>query len=143
MYPQKRIYFDSEGIPFFMLDLYGETTIEKDIQDFKALSERNRDTFDVLELEYGEYAQDFQDGRLIGVDLEKNIPIFEYPNPENPEEPIVPNVPLSVEVESLKQSEMILQIALAETIEKQETDKINNQIALAELVETLTIQGVL
>ena len=47
------------------------------------------------------------------------------------------------ELELLKQENMTLQIALAETIEKQETDKINNQIALAELVETLIIQGVL
>lgn len=70
-------------------------TVEQQIATYKTLSERNRDTFDVLELEYGEYAQDFQDGRLIGVDLEKNIPRFEYPNPENPEEPIVPDVPLS------------------------------------------------
>lgn len=47
------------------------------------------------------------------------------------------------EIELLKQENLALQLALAETIEKQETDKINNQIALAELVEKLTLQGVL
>ena len=47
------------------------------------------------------------------------------------------------EIEILQQENLILQLALAETIEKQEIDKINNQIALAELVETLIIQGVL
>jgi hypothetical protein len=35
------------------------TTIAYDIQTYKALSSRNRETFDVLELEYGQYAQDF------------------------------------------------------------------------------------
>lgn len=36
------------------------TTIEQDIVTFTALSERNRETFDVLELEYGEYAETSQ-----------------------------------------------------------------------------------
>lgn len=109
MKPNKiRLYHDSEGHVFFPLEVYGETSIEKDIQDFKVLSERNRDTFDVLELEYGQYAQDFAEGRLIGVNLETKVPIFEYPNPENPDEPIVPLVPLSVEVSDLKQENTLL-----------------------------------
>lgn len=47
------------------------------------------------------------------------------------------------EIEVLKQENAVLQLAIAETIEKQEVDKINNQIALAEVIETLTIKGVL
>lgn len=42
-----------------------------------------------------------------------------------------------------KRENEILQMALAEAIEKQEIDKITNQLALAELMETLTIKGVL
>lgn len=99
---KKRIYFDSEGYVILAIDLYGETTVEKDIADFKALSERNRDTFDVLELPFGAYAQDFAEARLIGVDLEKKIPLFAYPDPENPGQEITPPIPLSEEVKTLK-----------------------------------------
>lgn len=35
------------------------TTVEQDIVTFTALSERNRDTFDVIELAFGEYAEEF------------------------------------------------------------------------------------
>lgn len=47
------------------------------------------------------------------------------------------------EAEELRAQNEVLQLALAESIEKQEIDKVNNQIALAELVETLIIKGVL
>ncbi|MCK1999387.1 hypothetical protein MPH47_19520 [Psychrobacillus psychrodurans] len=60
---------------------------------------------------------------------------------ENP--PKEPELQPPTEIELLQQENLVLQLALAETIEKQETDKINNQIALAELVEKLTLQGVL
>ncbi|WP_313803630.1 hypothetical protein [Cytobacillus sp.] len=46
-------------------------------------------------------------------------------------------------IKALEEERLGLQLALAESIEKQEIDKINNQLALAELVETLTMKGVL
>lgn len=51
--------------------------------------------------------------------------------------------PLEVEVGELKQEKSTLQLALAETIEKQEIDKVNNQLALADLLETLIKREVL
>lgn len=42
-----------------------------------------------------------------------------------------------------EQEKLELQIALAEAIEKQETDKLNNQLAVAELTELLMQKGVL
>lgn len=101
----RRIYYDistgnriievglSEGVPM---------TIEQDIATFTALSERNRETFDVIELPFGAYQQDFAEGKLIGVDLEKKIPLFAYPDPENPGQEITPPIPLSEEVKTLK-----------------------------------------
>lgn len=76
------------------------------------------------------FTHDFtiQNGKVV-FGTEKPIP---EPEPQPPSE-----------IELLQQENLTLQLALAETIEKQETDKINNQIALAELVETLIIQGVL
>lgn len=89
-------------------------TVEEEVAIYKALSERNRETFDVIELPYGAYAQDFANGRLIGVDLEKKIPIFEYPNPAEPGTPIVPAVPFSVELAAIKEenSELLFQNAM-------------------------------
>jgi hypothetical protein len=55
-----------------------------------------------------------------------------------------PQVPTPEErIKALEEERLYLQLALAESIEKQEIDKVNNQLALAELVETLTIKGVL
>lgn len=55
----------------------------------------------------------------------------------------VPSEPEPTEIEVLQRENLMLQLALAETIEKQETDKLNSQLAVAELVETLIIKGVL
>lgn len=85
------------------------TTIEQDIATYTALSERNRETFDVLELPFGAYAQDFAEGmQIIGVDIETKTPIFEYPNVSDPNEPIVTVVPLSEEINALKKENTLL-----------------------------------
>lgn len=72
------------------------TTVEQDIQTYKALSERNRDTFDYIELEYGQYAQDFAESNGYRVNPETKELEFSFPNP-NEEEPqeLVYQKPLS------------------------------------------------
>lgn len=141
----RRIYFDKEtGIKIaeFALDNnFIPMTIEQEIASFKALSERNRDTFSVLELEYDQYAQDFAEGRLIGVDLEKKTPIFEYSNSENPEEPIVPLVPLSVKVEELEVLTMDAMVAVTEVYEEtmaREAENVETMLGLTEAYEYIT-----
>ncbi len=47
------------------------------------------------------------------------------------------------EIEILRDENRDLKIALAESVEAQQQDKIVNQLAIAELVETLQIKGVL
>ncbi|MFJ7919982.1 hypothetical protein ACIQ6U_09505 [Lysinibacillus fusiformis] len=47
------------------------------------------------------------------------------------------------EIEILRDENRDLKIALAESVEAQQQDKIENQLAIAELVETLTTKGVL
>lgn len=120
----KRIYFDRvDGNVFFetneMLDVMGisKPTIEDDIRTFKVLSDRNRETFDVIELPIGGYVEDFREGRLIGVDLEKRIPIFEYSNPQNPNSPFVPDKPLSVKVQELEIAQAQTNTSLLELME--------------------------
>ncbi|MFI2132917.1 hypothetical protein ACH434_23160 [Lysinibacillus fusiformis] len=47
------------------------------------------------------------------------------------------------EIEILRDENRDLKIALAESVEAQQQDKIENQLAIAELVETLQTKGVL
>lgn len=77
-------------------------TIEQDIQTFNVLRERNRDTFDVLELEYGAYAQDFNECTGYRVNIETKTLEFSYPDPNNPgmEQPY--QAPLSEQVKNLE-----------------------------------------
>lgn len=74
------------------------TTIEQDILTFNALSERNRDTFDVLELEYGQYAQDFTESNGYRVNPETKTLEFSYPDPNEPEVEPVYQKPLSEKI---------------------------------------------
>ena len=78
------------------------TTVEQDIATYKALSERNSDTYDVLELEYGQYQQDFAESNGYRVNTETLELEFTYPDPNEPEAPQEFRKPLSEEVEELK-----------------------------------------
>lgn len=78
------------------------TTIEQDIQTYTALSERNREAFDVVELEYGQYAQDFAESNGYRVIPETKTLEFSYPDPNEPEAPIVYQKPLIEEIKELK-----------------------------------------
>lgn len=78
-------------------------TIEEDVATYTVLSERNRETFDVTELEYGAYTSDFREGQLVGINLETREPIFAYPNPEEPSAPIIVDKPLTTQISELKE----------------------------------------
>lgn len=106
----RRLYYDKEsGLVFFEIpeQRYDyeivPQTIERDIEVFKLLSERHRDTFDVLEFEYGQYAQDFRESNGYRVNPKTKQLEFSYPDPVEPEssEPIY-QAPLSEEVSTLK-----------------------------------------
>ncbi|EJW14276.1 hypothetical protein M5X00_17570 [Paenibacillus alvei] len=90
------------------------TTIEHDIKVYTALSERNREFFDYIELEYKQYAKDFAVSNGYRVNpITKEIE-FSYPDPNQPE-PEKPTYqkPLSEEVDELKQSVAELTIMIA------------------------------
>lgn len=78
------------------------TTVEQDMQTYKGLTERNREAVDVIELEYGQYAQDFAESNGYRVNPETKELEFSYPDPNEPEQVLVYQTPLSVEVEELK-----------------------------------------
>ena len=73
-------------------------TAAQQIVTYPELSERNRDTFDVIELEYGQYAQDFAESNGYRVNPETKTLEFSYPDPNEPEVPQPYIVPLSEQV---------------------------------------------
>lgn len=75
-------------------------TIEQEIETFKELSERNRDTFEVIELEYGQYVQDFAECTSYRVNPETKELVFSYPDPNEPEVEQPYQAPLSEQVAS-------------------------------------------
>lgn len=78
------------------------TTIEQDILTYKELSERNRDTFDVLELEYGAYKQDFAECNGYRVNVETKALEFSYPDPNEPDAEPSYQAPLSERVKQVE-----------------------------------------
>jgi len=74
------------------------TTIDQDIKNYTQLSERNRDTFDVLELEFGQYGQDFAESNGYRVNPETKTLEFSYPDPNEPEVEPVYQKPLSEKI---------------------------------------------
>lgn len=115
----RRIYFDlstgnvlvdtGERAGFIV-----QATVEQDIATYKALSERNRETFDYIELEYGQYAADFQSCNGYRINPETKQLEFSYPDPNEPDAPPVYQKPLSEEVAETKQAIAELTILLAQ-----------------------------
>lgn len=91
-----------------------ETTIEEDIAAITELSERNRDSILVKEFEIGELQTDFEGAVLKGIDVNTLVPIFAYPDPNAPSEPIVELVPLSVQLAETKEELDMLGMNLVE-----------------------------
>lgn len=94
-----------------------ETTIDQDFVSYSALSEKVRDTVGIIQLEYGQYLQDFINCNGYRVNLETNELEFSYPDPDTtePQEPVYQK-PLSVQVEELQQRQTDTEIALANLI---------------------------
>ena len=87
-------------------------TVDQIINSWKVLSDRNRETFDVIELPFGAYAQDFAEsnGYRVNVELLATLPEdrrgealeFSYPDPNQPEAPSVFVKALSEQFAELK-----------------------------------------
>lgn len=104
----RKIYFDNRTGDILAVvgersGFVRETTEEEDFSAFKSLSERNKDTVDSLQLEYGQYAEDFAKGYLDHIDPTTKQPYFIYPDPANPGEPPTPTPPLTEQLNELKQ----------------------------------------
>jgi hypothetical protein len=82
-----------------------ETTIDQDFETYKALKERVRDTVGVIQLEYGQYAEDFAQCNGYRVNPETLELEFSYldPNATEPQEPVYQK-PLSEQIEETKEA---------------------------------------
>lgn len=77
-------------------------TVDQQIATYKELSERNRDTFDVLELPYGAYSQDFRECNGYRVNVETKALEFSYPDPNETETEPSYQAPLSERVKQVE-----------------------------------------
>lgn len=92
-------------------------TIDEDIATYESLYERNRETFDVLELEYSQYERDFTEANGYRVNPETKKLEFSYPDPNEPEAPPVYQKPLSEQIAELKAENLATMGAVAEVYE--------------------------
>lgn len=129
------------------------TTIEQDVLIHPILSERSRESFDVIELPYGAYRQEFNETIPYRVDLETKKLVFQYPNENEPEveQPFI--FPLSDEISLLKDENAILfydsMMKDAKIAELEEAQSVMSQelvikeTAHADLMYTLMMNGVI
>ncbi|WP_019005733.1 hypothetical protein [Cohnella laeviribosi] len=100
-----------------------ETTVEQDFAAYKSLAERVPETVGMLQLEYGQYAQDFATCSGYRVDVSGDEPklVFSYPDPDDPEtdpgaEPVFQK-PLSEQIAQLEADKLTLMESMAELYE--------------------------
>lgn len=95
-----------------------ETTRDQDFAAYAALAERVPDTVGMLELEFGQYAQDFATCNGYRVDISGEAPtlVFSYPDPANPAPEPVYQKPLSVQVAEQQQAIDDLTLAIADIL---------------------------
>ncbi|WEG18485.1 hypothetical protein PQ478_08380 [Alkalihalophilus pseudofirmus] len=99
----RRIYYDKEtgdvlverGFNGFVTP----TSIEKDIADFKVLSERNANSYRLLEIPFTQYSQDFSEASSYRVNPETKELEFQYRDPNEPdvEQPYIKSLSEAVE----------------------------------------------
>lgn len=122
-----------------------ETTTDQDFQTYQTLIERARETIGIIQLEYGQYAQDFAECNGYRVNPNTLELEFSYPDPNLPPEEQEPvyQKPLSGEVKDL---EVRLAQNTAETLELisilNEQQKVEQAQSNAEMIELiLSLQG--
>ena len=115
----KRVYYDNTNGEIILntgerSGSVVQTTVDDDIRVYKVLSERNRDTFDFLEFEYGAHReQESIGGYVVGVELETKSLIFEYPTPDE-QPPVVTTENPFDSIRELKEENTTIKASMAE-----------------------------
>lgn len=110
------------------------TTAEQDIAVYTILSERNRETFDCVELDYGQYAQDFAE--CIGYRINTDTKEVEFSYPDGTEETVEPvyREPLSEQVGNLQRENTLLKAQNNILVERMDF----HEEVLSEIILTIT-----
>ncbi|MNB67239.1 hypothetical protein D3C81_309240 [compost metagenome] len=114
-----------------------ETTIEQDFELFTALAERVHETVGVLQLEYGQFSEDFAQSNGFRVNLETGKLEFSYRGnqPTDPEESPVYQAPLTQRVATLEEDNAALLLELAQVQARQDQADADNAALLLMLAE--------
>lgn len=119
----RRIYYDKiHGTPLVNTGEHEggitRNTIEQDIKTYYILSERVRDSFDFIDLDFGQFSQDFVECIGYRVNPQTSEIEFSYPNSSetNPSEPVYQKS-LSEEVQELKTAQATTDSTLLELME--------------------------
>jgi len=109
-----------------------ETTMEQDFAAYTALAERIPSTVGCLQLDYGEYAEDFATCTGYRVDVSGETPslLFSYPDPEAAEEPPIPRRAFSASIADLENENAMLAIELVN--EQIRLDGLERRLAQSE-----------
>ncbi|MED4359478.1 hypothetical protein [Geobacillus stearothermophilus] len=91
-----------------------ETTIDQAFETYQALKERVRDTVGVIQLEFGQYAQDFAECNGFRVNPQTLELEFSYPDPNatEPQEPVYQK-PLTEQLKETRQAVAELTLLLS------------------------------
>lgn len=89
-------------------------TVDQEIESYAALLERTRQTFDYIELEYKQFAQDFTESNAFRVNPETKQLEFSYPDPNAPTTEPVYQKPISQEITELKAESDLLKSSVLE-----------------------------
>ncbi|WP_137743233.1 hypothetical protein [Robertmurraya siralis] len=120
MYKVMKIYYDNATGEILHQSSYRydfEPNFDDDYEKMLTLNNRVKESIGLLILRDGAYAEDFQEGTLIKIDVETLKPVFGYLDPENPEELIITSEPMSEKIKKLEISQAQTNTTLLEFME--------------------------
>jgi len=114
-----------------------QTTIVQDFETYAELAKRVPETVGVIELDYGQYAEDFAacNGWRVDLSGEEPVILFSYPDPNESDVQPVYRPPLSVAVSNLEAENALLALGLAQTQHRLEQTEKEQAALLLTLVE--------
>lgn len=105
-----RLYFDDTGHVFFNLSVIGDYPVEKDIERFIILSERNRDSFDFLEWPLDQFILEMSESTGYRVNTKTKELEFTQSDSGKPDEPQVFGPPLTEQIKELKEENLAIKV---------------------------------
>lgn len=107
-----RTYMDDGGLG----GVASLPTVEEDFDANALLQQYIKDAVLVVELEKGEYEQDFNEGIIDHIDVNTKEIYFRYPDPSEPGGQTEPQIPLTEQIKSISERQDLMQKALDDVI---------------------------